>query len=339
HIAFEYANDIWVVPRSGGSATRLTSFQGQETRPSFSPDGSWIAFSAQYGGNTDVYVVPASGGEPRRLTWHPGADIVQGWTPDGQRVVFASGRTNAPSGQKFWTVDLDGGFPTPLPMPRADQGTFSPDGRRFAYRMVTPWEDEWRNYRGGQNRPIWIRDMDDDDLEEGKPWDGSNDQGPVWIGDVVYFLSDRDWAMNIWSYDTRSKQLTQVTHFNDYDVKNLSTDGRTLAFEQAGFIHTLDPATGQSQQVNIVARGDFPWLMPRWEDVASRLTNAQLSPTGVRAVFEARGEIFTVPVDSDKGDWRNLTQTSGVADRTPAWSPDGKWISWFTDESGEYQLV
>src|SRR5690606_24322007 len=125
HIAFEYANDIWVVPRSGGSATRLTSFQGQETRPSFSPDGSWIAFSAQYGGNTDVYVVPASGGEPRRLTWHPGADNVQGWTPDGRRVVFSSSRTNAPSGQKFWTVSLDATFPDELPMPRADQGSFS----------------------------------------------------------------------------------------------------------------------------------------------------------------------------------------------------------------------
>ncbi|HEX2166299.1 MAG TPA: hypothetical protein VHG09_03580, partial [Longimicrobiales bacterium] len=338
-IAFEYGNDIWVVARSGGTATRLTSFQGQETRPSFSPDGRWIAFSAQYGGNTDVYVVASAGGAPRRLTWHPGNDGVQGWTRDGGRVVFSSSRTNAPSGQKFWSVSIDGGVPAELPMPRADQGSFSPDGQRFAYRMVSPWEDEWRNYRGGQNRPIWILDMDDYDLEEVRPWDGSNDQDPVWVGDVIYFLSDRDWAMNVWSYDTGTKQMAQVTHFTDFDVKNLDTDGRTLVFEQAGWIHTLDPSNGRSQRVDISARGDFPWLMPRWENVANRLTNAQLSPTGVRAVFEARGDIFTVPLDSSRGDWRNLTRTSGVADRTPSWSPDGQWVSYFTDESGEYQLV
>jgi tricorn protease len=338
-ISFEYGNDIWIVPRTGGEARRLTSFQGQETNPSFSPDGAWVAFSAQYGGNTDVFLLPVEGGEPRRLTFHPGADVVKGWTRDGRRVVFASSRTNAPSGQKFWTVSVEGGFPDELPMPRADQGSFSPDGRRFAYRMVTPWEDEWRNYRGGQNRPIWILDLDDYDLEEVRPWDGSNDQDPVWVGDVVYFLSDRDWAMNVWSYDARTKQMAQVTRFTDFDVKNLDTDGRTLVFEQAGYIHTLDPASAQTKRVDIIARGDFPWLMARWEDVGTRLTNPQLSPTGVRAVFEARGEIFTVPAESEKGDWRNLTQTPGVADRTPAWSPDGKWISYFTDESGEYQLV
>jgi tricorn protease len=337
NIAFMYGNDIWVAARSGGEARRLTSFQGLETNPAFSPDGRLLAFSAQYGGNTDVYVLPAEGGEPRRLTWHPGADVVQGWSPDGQRVVFASSRTNAPSGQKFWTVGLDADFPRPLPMPRADQGEFSADGRRFAYRMVTPWEEEWRNYRGGQNRPIWILDMDDYDLEEIKPWDGSNDMDPVWVGQTVFFLSDRDWAMNVWSYDTGTKQLKQVTRYTDFDVKNLDTDGKTVVYEQAGYIHLLDPATGQSKRVDISVRGDFPWLMTRWEDVSARLTNAQLSPTGKRALFEARGEIFTVPVD--RGDWRNLTNSPGIADRSPSWSPDGKWVTWFSDESGEYKLV
>ncbi|MGH7506462.1 MAG: S41 family peptidase, partial [Longimicrobiales bacterium] len=338
-IAFEYGNDIWIAARAGGQARRLTSFQGQETNPSFSPDGLWVAFSAQYGGNTDVYLLPVEGGAPRRLTWHPGGDIVQGWTRDGTRVVFSSSRTNAPSGQKFWTVAVDGGFPEALPMPRADQGSFSPDGSRFAYRMVSPWDDEWRNYRGGQNRPIWILDMDDYDLVEVKPWEGSNDQDPVWIGDTVYFLSDRDWAMNVWSYDTRTQQTEQVTHHTDFDVKNLDTDGRTLVYEQAGYIHTLDPASSESTVVDIVVHGDFPWLMPRWEDVGDRLTNARLSPTGVRALFEARGEIFTVPVTADRGDWRNLTQTPGIAERTPAWSPDGKWISYFAETDGEYALV
>jgi tricorn protease len=337
HIAFAYANNIWVAPRDGGDARRLTVFQGQETNPHFSPDGRWIAFSAQYGGNTDVWVVPAEGGEPRRLTWHPGADVVQGWTPDGRRVVFSSGRTNAPTGQKFWTVGMDADLPQPLPMPRAHQGEFSPDGSRFAYRMVSPWEDEWRNYRGGQNRPIWILDMNTHDVVEVSPWDGSNDGDPVWIGETVYFLSDRDWANNIWAYDTGTRQVRQVTRFTDFDVKTLNSDGRTLVFEQAGYIHTLDPASGQSRRVDINVRGDFPWLMPQWRDVASAVRVPALSPTGKRAVFEARGEIFTVP--AEKGDARNLTNTTGTAERTPAWSPDGQHISYFSDESGEYRLV
>ena len=296
-----------------------------------------VAFSAQYGGNTDVYVVPVQGGEPRRLTWHPGADVVEGWTNDGRRVVFGSGRTNAPSGQKFWTVGLDGDFPQAMPMPRADQGAFSPDGKRFAYRMVSPWDEEWRNYRGGQTRPIWILDLDDYDLEQVTPWDRSDDQQPTWVGQTVYFLSDRDWAMNVWAYDTGTKQTRQVTHYTDFDVKSLAGDGKSLVFEQGGWLWTLDPAAGQPQRLDIRVRGDFSWLMPHWEDVANRLTNAQLSATGKRAIFEARGDIFTVPVD--KGDWRNLTTTEGSAERTPAWSPDGKWVSWFSDASGEYRLV
>ncbi len=338
-IAFEYANDIWVAPRDGGDAIRITSFQGQEVSPAFSPDGQWLAFSAQYGGNIDVYVVPAQGGEPTRLTYHPGADVVRGWTPDGQRVVFASGRTNAPSGVAFWSVGLNADMPRALPMPRAYQGGYSPDGRRFAYRMPNSWDEEWRNYRGGQNRPIWILDMDDYDLEVVQPWDGSEDTQPVWVGQTVYFLSDRDWAVNIWGYDTGTKQLRQVTRYTDFDIKALGTDGRTLVFEHAGWIHTLDPSGGgQAKQVDIRVRGDFPWLMPRWEDVANRLTNPQLSATGKRALFEARGDIFTIPVE-EGGDWRNLTNTPGTAERTPAWSPDGKWVSWFSDASGEYRLV
>jgi tricorn protease len=338
HVAFAYGNDLWVASRTGGAARRLTSFPGEETHPHFSPDGRTIAFSAQYGGNTDVYVLPVDGGEPVRLTWHPGSDIVQGWTPDGTRIVFSSGRTNAPTGQKFWTVGLTGDFPQPLPMPRAHQGQFSPDGRRFAYRMVSPWEDEWRNYRGGQNRPVWILDMSTHDVEEVTPWDGSNDGDPVWIGETVYFLSDRDFANNIWAYDTRTKQLRQVTTYRDLDVKTLGTDGRTLVYEQAGYLHTLDPAAGTPQRLDITVRGDFPWLMPQWKEVApNSLRNAAISPTGKRAVFEARGEIISVPLE--KGDWRNLTRTSGVAERSPAWSPDGRWVSWFSDADGEYSLV
>jgi tricorn protease len=337
HIAFMYANDIWVVGRAGGDARRVTSFQGQETNPHFSPDGRWLAFSAQYGGNTDVYVVAAEGGEPRRLTWHPSSDAVQGWSPDGGRVLFASGRTNAPSGNPtFWTVSLEGGLPEELPLGRAARGSFSPDGRRVAYQMVSPWEEEFRNYRGGQVRPVWIVDLEDLELET-PPWQDSNDLDPVWLGETVYFLSDRDWAANIWAYDTGSRELRQVTHHADYDVKSLDAGGGVLAYEQGGWIHLLDPAGGQAERVEVHVRGDFPWLVERWEEVGSRLTSPALSPTGQRAIFEARGEIFTVPVED--GDWRNLTLTPGVAERTPSWSPEGDRVAWFSDASGAYRLV
>jgi len=337
-IAFAYANNIWVVPRAGGLARRLTSFQGLTSNPRFSPDGRWIAFSGQYSGNTDVYVVPAEGGEPRRLTWHPGNDLVQGWTPDGRHVVFASGRaTWAPSGApRFWTVPAEGGVEEPMALPRAYQGRISPDGTRVAYRLNNSWDEERRNYRGGQNRPIWIVDLKTYDLET-PPWTDSKDVDPVWAGDTVYFLSDRDGVSNVWSYDTRTKQLAQKTRFTDFDVKALDAGAGAVVFEQAGYVHELDPATGQAHVVNITAAGDFPWMMPRWEDVTSRITSMALSPTGKRVVVEARGEIFTIP--AEKGDVRNLSRSSGSAERDPAWSPDGKYVSYFSDKSGEYKVV
>ena len=337
-IAFAYANNVWVVDRAGGRARRLTSFQGLTSNPHFSPDGKLIAFTGEYGGNADVYVVPAEGGEPRRLTWHPGADTVQGWTPDGKSVVFASGRaTWAPSAApRFWTVPAEGGVEEPMVLPRAYQGKISPDGTRVAYRMNNSWDEERRNYRGGQNRPIWIVDLKTLDLVS-PPWTDSKDMDPVWVGDTVYFISDRDGVANVWSYDTGSKKLAEATHFRDFDVKTLDSGAGAVVFEQAGVVHELDPKSGREHVVNIEAAGDFPWMMPRWEDVTSRLANMALSPTGKRVVVEARGEIFTIP--AEKGDVRNLTHSSGSAERDPAWSPDGKFVSYFSDKSGEYKLV
>lgn len=338
HIAFAYANNIWVTGRDGGEARRLTSFQGTTSLPKLSPDGTQVAFSGQYGGNTDVYVVPVVGGEPRRLTWHPAADLVQGWSPDGKRVVFASGREGGPGGNvpKFWSVSVNGDVATALPMPRAWQGKYSADGQRFAYRMANSWDDEWRNYRGGQNRPIWIMNLGTYDIET-PPWTDSKDIDPVWVGDVVYFISDRDWCANVWSYNTRTKALAQVTRFKDLDVKSIDAGSGMVVFEQAGYLHVLDPATQQHRRLDITVRGDFPWLVPQWKEVTNRMTNLSLSPTGKRAAVEARGEIFTIP--AEKGDWRNITRTSGAAERTPAWSPDGKTVSYFSDASGEYQLM
>lgn len=337
-IAFAYANNIWVVERAGGMARRVTSFQGQTTNPHFSPDGKWIAFSGDYAGNMDVYVVAAEGGEPRRLTWHPGADQAQGWTPDGKSVLFTSARaTWAPSGApRFWTVPAEGGVEEPMALPRGYQGKISADGARIAYRMNNSWDEERRNYRGGQNRPIWIVDLKSYDLVS-PPWTDSKDVDPAWVGDVVYFISDRDGVANIWAYDTKSKKLTQATKFADFDVKAINSGAGVVVFEQAGYIHELDPKSGKERVLNITATGDFPWMMPRWEDVTGRMANIAISPAGKRVVVEARGEIFTLP--AEKGDVRNLSNSSGSAERDPAWSPDGKYVSYFSDKSGEYKLV
>jgi tricorn protease len=337
-IAFAYANNIWVVERTGGMARRLTSFQGQTSNPHFSPDGKLIAFSAEYAGNTDVYVVPAAGGEPRRLTWHPGADQVQGWTHDGKAILFTSSRASwAPSAApRFWTVPVEGGVEEPMALPRGYQGKISSDGTRIAYRMNNSWDEERRNYRGGQDRPIWIVDLKTYDLVS-PPWTDSKDVDPVWVADTVYFISDRDGVANVWSYDTKAKKLAQVSKFTDFDVKAMDSGAGTVVFEQAGNIHELDPKSGKEHVVNITATGDFPWMMPKWEDVSSRMANMAVSPTGKRIVVEARGEIFTIP--AEKGDIRNLTNSSGSAERDPAWSPDGKYVSYFSDRSGEYKLV
>jgi tricorn protease len=338
HIAFAYANNIWIVERAGGAARRLTSFAGQTSNPHFSPDGKWIAFSSGYAGNEDVYIVPAEGGEPKRLTWHPGNDTVQGWMPDGKAVLFTSARASqAPTATpRFWIVPVEGGVEEPLALPRGYQGKISADGTHIAYRMNSSWDEERRNYRGGQNRPIWIVDLKTYDLVS-PPWTDSKDMDPAWVGDTVYFISDRDGVANVWSYEAKSKKLAQLTKFADFDVKTLDSGAGALVFEQAGFIHELDAKTGKEHIVNITAAGDFPWMMPRWEDVTSRMTNLTISPTGARVAVEARGEIFTIP--AEKGDVRNLTHSSGSAEHDPAWSPDGKYVSYFSDKSGEYKVV
>ncbi len=339
HLAFAYANNIWIVDRSGGQARRLTSFQGASSQPKLSPDGRTVAFTGTYAGNADVYTVPVDGGEPTRLTWHPGADGVTGWTPDGKRVVFASTRqSHAPSpSPRFWTVALEGGPETPMPMPRAFQGHINASGSHVAYRMASSWDDERRNYRGGQNKPIWVLNLTSFALDTIARPLNSKELDPAWLGDHVYFISDRDGVQNVWKYDGRTKAITQQTKFTDFDVKTMDAGAGAVVFEQAGRLHLLDPKTGRSAPVSITVRGDFPWMMPQWKDVSNRVTSLALSPTGKRAIVEARGEIFTIP--AEKGDVRNLTNSSGSAERAPVWSPDGRSVGWFSDASGEYKLM
>ena len=336
-VAFVHAGDVWLADRDGGEARRLTTFDGFETAPKFSPDGRQVAFSGKYDGNVDVFVVGVEGGEPRRLTWHPGDDVVRGWTPDGSRVVFASGRETVPRSQpKLWTIGLQGGLPEALPLPRAAAGALSPDGKRLAYQLVEPWEAEWRNYRGGQAQPIRVVDLAT--LAETKlPWDGSNDLAPVWLGGSIFFLSDRDLAMNVWAYDVATGAVSQRTRFKEFDCKSLGGGAGRLVFENGGRLYALDAAGGEPRPVTVTLEGDFPGARPHWEDVAKLIVDMAISPAGKRVAFEARGEIFTVP--AEKGDVRNLTNSPGAADRAPAWSPDGRLLSWFSDESGEYALV
>ncbi len=336
-ITFSHAGNIWVVDKNGGEARRLTSFQGVEQFPKFSPDGNRIAFSGQFGGSTDVYTIPAAGGEPERMTWHPGSDIVRGWTPDG-KVLFTSGRESAPVGYpKFFSIGFDEGLPVPLEIPRGYRGSLSPDGQWFAYELVSPSDEEWRNYRGGQNRPIWVVDMRDYSLFELPGAGDSRNQFPVWLGETVYFLSDRDWAMNLYSYNMQTGEQKQLTFHSEYDIKYLSSGGNMLVYEYGGDIYTFDPENNLSDKEEITINADFPWSMAGWKNVSNFVTNGSLSPTGVRAVFEARGEIFTVP--SEKGDSRNISNSPGNRDRFPVWSPNGEHIAWFSDRSGEYRLM
>lgn len=344
-IAFEYGGDLWVVSRSGGDARRLTSTPEMETDPAFSPDGARIAFSRIAGGNTDVCVVPVAGGEPKRLTFHPSADRVKGWTPDGTRIVFASDRASVPQASylRLFSVPVDGGVEEPLPMPRAFSGSYSPDGRRYAYEEITTaftpdWYETsmWRHYRGGRTHPVRIMTLADHTVEK-LPWRNSNDGDPMWVGNTIYFLSDRNFTTNLFAYRLDTKELEQVTHHDDADIMTAGAGPDAIVYEQAGSLHLMDLASGSSRQLNIQVNSDFAWARPQLKKVAPMIRDAALSPTGVRAAFAARGDIFTVP--AEKGEARNLTRSSGAHDRSPAWSPDGAQLAWLSDASGEYQLM
>jgi tricorn protease len=334
-VAFVYGGYLWSVPREGGAARQLTT-GGHEAVPIFSPDGKWIAFEGEYDGNPDVYVIPAEGGTPRRLTWHPGRDVPDGWTPDSKRVLFVSDRESYADFTRLYTVSVEGGPADVLPMWRGHNGWFSPDASRIAYVPNIQWQGtSWKRYRGGQTTPIYIVRLSDLALER-IPRENSNDSNPAWFGDTVYFLSDRNGPVSLFAYDTKAKSVKQLIENKGLDFKSLSAGPDALVYEQFGGIYLYDVAGGKSQKLNVTIAGDLPATRAHYEKPGDKIANAGISPTGMRAVFEAHGEIVTVP--GDKGDIRNLTRTPAVAERDPAWSPDGKRIAYFSDESGEYAL-
>ncbi len=337
-ISFVYASDIWVANKDGSNVERITAFDGVEANPHFSPNGQSIAFTGEYDGNMDVYVVSVNGGEPKRLTWHPGVDMVTGWSKDGTKIIFSSGRKNAPYPDldQLWEVSVEGNNPTPFNLPRASNGKFSPDGLQFVYEQIAPWETEFRNYRGGQNNPLRIFDLKTYATQK-LPWENSRDIDPVWMDDMIYFLSDRDFAMNLWVYNIQTKTVKQVTFFKEFDCKNMEGDNETLIFENGGYLYTLTRGSDTPVKLTINVTGDFPWTRPHWSKIEKYIESVAVSPNGKRIALSGRGDIFTIP--AKKGDARNISNSQGIADRAVAWSPDGKSISWFSDEGGEYQLV
>jgi tricorn protease len=340
-IAFVYGGDIWLAGRQGESPHRLTSHPAAEFNPKFSPDGRSIAFSAGYENNTDVYVVSVDGGAPRRLTWHPQPDLVTGWSPDGTKILFTSPREmrNGRSAQ-LYEIATAGGYPTKIMEAVAAEGSWSADRSRLAYRPY--WSafagaSGWRLHRGGSSPPIWIIGANGQNVEK-IPHPRANESNPMWLGDTVYFLSDRDnRAVNLFSYGTRSKAITQLTHEAEWDVKSADVSGGTIIFEVGGRLKTFDTRTNEIAEIRVRINPDAPQLRPTWKNASDTIQHIGLSPTGKRALLTARGDIFTVPTDA--GSTRNLTATSGVREMDGLWSPKGDKIAYLSDAGSVHKLV
>ena len=337
-ITFVYGGDIWVVPKAGGTAVQLTRSPGEESYPKFSPDGSEIAYTASYDGNSDIFVVPATGGIPTRLTYASYFDRMVDWHPDGERILFASRReTGIPRVNQFFMVNKKGGFPVKLPVPYGELASFSPEGNRLAYITKITENYPFKRYRGGLTSDVMLFDLKTNTAEN-ITGNTANDGKPAWAGRKVYYLSDKGKMMrrNIWSYDIESKENQQVTYFTDFDITYLSAGPKDLVFEAGGTLYTMDLSTEKHKAIAVNVVSDLAAEMPRMKKVDKMIQSMTAAPGGKRIVFEARGELFDVPVK--EGFVLNLTQSSGAFDHSPSWSPDGDHVAYWSDRTGEYEI-
>ncbi|MCG8459814.1 MAG: hypothetical protein MI919_26335, partial [Holophagales bacterium] len=347
-VVFVHAEDLWRVPAAGGTARRLTSHAGQELFPKISPDGEQIAFSAEYSGSRQVWVMPAEGGEPRQLTYYTsvgempprgGYDYwILDWTPDGKILVRAN---RTPWGQRmgrYFLVDPQGGLETPLPIPHGGTASFSPDGRSLAYTPIDREFRTWKHSRGGRAQDLWIYDFDARKSRRITHYRGT-DNFPMWVGDRLYFTSDRAFTLELFAYDLPSGAIRQVTASddgNEWDVLWPSRGPSSIVFVEGGELRKLDLATEAVSEIPVRVAADRSQTVPRFEDVSDNIQSLSISPSGQRVVIDARGDLFSVP--AEKGPTRNLTNSQGVRERDPAWSPDGEWLAYVSDATGENEI-
>ena len=337
-VVFVTGGDLWLASTDGqAQARRLTIHDGEERNPNFSPDGSQIAFTGEYDGNADVYVMDTEGGNITRLTFHPGFDEVLGWHPVENKIIFSARRSPGTGilTSRLYMVDADGGFPEPLILVEGARGSFSPDGERIAFNKTSRADRTWKRYRGGRAQEVYLYNLTTNQERQLTNFEGT-DRMPMWIGDKIYFISDRDGHLNIFSVNPEGEGLQQLTAHDTYDARRPNAGPSKIVYEHAGNLWYYDTRSGDNEKLNIHIGSDSPEARPRLINVKDQITGIGISPKGKRALVEARGEIFTVPYEH--GPIYNLTKSSGAHDKDPAWSPNGKKVAYLSDESGEYEI-